>query len=201
WRTTPEYFKPEALAGCLEFAPAIHQLGHSAWSDIPSVSSALKSSSSQTWASQISYPSAMLSTAISIMHPPLYNAGLRGMETLNVWAAKNDETMHHVLDVWSTVYTNISVIANQATPFHWDPHSRSNWYDLLVSVGDYRDCYLDIPTLSIKLEYNPGTIVAFSGHLLHHGVNKVDGNRCCFACYMQDNIHNFLSVPTTEWMT
>ena len=28
WQTKPDYFKPESLAGCLEFAPAIHQLGH-----------------------------------------------------------------------------------------------------------------------------------------------------------------------------
>ena len=99
------------------------------------------------------------------------------------------------------VYTNISVIANRGTPLHCDPYSRLNWYDILVSVGEYKDCYLDIPTLSLKLEYSPGTIVAFSGRLLRHGVNKVDGHRCCFAYYMRDNIHNFLHVPATEWMT
>ena len=92
------------------------------------------------------------------------------------------------------------MIANWGTPLHRDPHSRSNWYDILVSVGEYKDCYLDIPTLSLKLKYSPGTIVAFSGHLLRHGVNKVDGHRCCFAYYMRDNIHNFLHVPATEWM-
>jgi len=29
WRTKPDYFKAESLSGCLEFAPAMHQLGHS----------------------------------------------------------------------------------------------------------------------------------------------------------------------------
>ena len=109
--------------------------------------------------------------------------------------------MNDALGNWSTVYTNISVIANQGTPFHCDPHSQLNWYDVLVSVGEYKDCYLDIPTLSVKLEYSPGTTVAFSGCLLRHRVNKVDGNRCCFAYYMRNNIHNFLCVPETEWMT
>ncbi|KIM51973.1 hypothetical protein SCLCIDRAFT_142184, partial [Scleroderma citrinum Foug A] len=201
WWTKPDYFKPESLAGCLEFAPAIHQLGHSAWTDTPSVSAALKTKSGQTWASQMTFPSAMLSAALSIMHLPLYNAGLHGMEVLSSWAEQNDKGMDDTLDIWSTVYTNISMITNWGTPLHRDPHSQSNWYDILVSVGEYKDCYLNIPTLGLKLEYSPGTIVAFSGCLLRHGVNKVDGHRCCFAYYMRDNIHNFLCVPATEWMT
>ena len=47
------------------------------------------------------------------------------METLSAWAAENDELMGDALADWSTVYTNISLIANQGTPFHHDPHSRS----------------------------------------------------------------------------
>ena len=132
------------------------------------------------------------------MHPPMYNAGLHRMETLSAWAAENDEFMGDALADWSTVYTNISLIANQGTPFHRDPHSQSNWYDILVSVSEYKNCYLDILTLSVKLEYSPSTAIAFSGCLLRHGVNKVEGNRCCFTYYMQDNIHNLLQVPATE---
>ena len=123
------------------------------------------------------------------------------MEVLSAWAEQNDKGMNDALGNWSMVYTNISMIANQGTLFHCDPHSQLNWYDILVSVGEYKDCYLDIPTLSVKLEYSPGTTVAFSGFLLCHRVNKVDGNRCCFAYYMRDNIHNFLHVPAIEWMT
>ena len=75
---------------------------------------------------------------------------------------QNDKGMDDALGNWSTVYTNILVIANWGTPFHHDPHSQSNWYDVLVSVSEYKDYYLDIPTLSVKLEYSPGTTVAFS---------------------------------------
>ncbi|KIM55633.1 hypothetical protein SCLCIDRAFT_30183 [Scleroderma citrinum Foug A] len=125
WRTNPDYFRPESLSGCLEFAPTIHQLGHSAWTDIPSISTALKTESGLAWASKMSYPSAILSAALSIMHPLMYNARLHGMETLSAWAAENDELMGDALADWSTVYTNISLIANQGTPFHHDPHSRS----------------------------------------------------------------------------
>ncbi|KIO09185.1 hypothetical protein M404DRAFT_132845, partial [Pisolithus tinctorius Marx 270] len=65
---------------------------------------------------------------------------------------------------------------HRTTPFHQDPHSRSNWYDMLVMVSDYEDCVLDIPTLGLQFLYNPGTVVAFSGQLLRHGVSSVGGN-------------------------
>ena len=68
----------------------------------------------------MSYPSGILSAALSIMHPALYNAGLDGMEKLSAWAAENDEDMDDALEDWATVYTNVSVIANRATPFHRD---------------------------------------------------------------------------------
>ena len=71
----------------------------------------------------MSYPSAILSAALSIMHLLMYNAGLREMETLSAWAAENDELMGDALADWSTVYTNISLIANRGTPFHHNPHS------------------------------------------------------------------------------
>ncbi|KAI5991059.1 hypothetical protein F5J12DRAFT_786395 [Pisolithus orientalis] len=50
-----------------------------------------------------------------------------------------------------------------------DPHSWSDWYDMLVMVGDYEDCVLDIPMLGLQFLYNPGTVVAFSSRLLQHG--------------------------------
>ncbi|KIN94696.1 hypothetical protein M404DRAFT_114910, partial [Pisolithus tinctorius Marx 270] len=71
---------------------------------------------------------------------------------------------------------------------------------MLVTVGDYEDCVLDIPTLGLQFLYNPGTVVAFSGRLLRHGVSSVGGNRCCFAYYMRDNIHNWIGIPRGDWM-
>ncbi|KAI6158028.1 hypothetical protein BKA82DRAFT_3963657, partial [Pisolithus tinctorius] len=82
-----------------------------------------------------------------------------------------------------------SLSPHWTTPFHWDPHSWSDQYDMLVMVGDYEDCVLDIPTLGLQFLYNPSTVVAFSGQLLQHGVSSVGWNQCCFAYYMRDNIH------------
>jgi len=57
---------------------------------------------------------------------------------------------------------------------------------MLVSVGNYDDCALDIPSLGIQVLYNPGTVIAFSGLLFWHGINKVDRVRCCLAYYMRE---------------
>jgi len=73
---------------------------------------------------------------------------------------------------------------------------------MLVSVGNYDDCALHIPSLGIQVLYNPGTVVAFSGQLFRHGVNEVDRARCCLAYYMRDNIHHWLRVPRSlDWVT
>ncbi|KAL4073063.1 hypothetical protein V8B97DRAFT_2023329 [Scleroderma yunnanense] len=98
-----------------------------------------------------------LSGTLSIMHPPLYDA----------------------------VHIDVSVTANHSAPLHHDPHSCANWYNLLVSVGEYTDFVLDIPTLGLQLEYFPST----------HRINAITGNRYYLAYYMRDNIHNWLNDP------
>ncbi|KAL4075121.1 hypothetical protein V8B97DRAFT_2022177 [Scleroderma yunnanense] len=73
-----------------------------------------------------------------------------------------------------------------------DNHPHISWYDILASVSDYKDCIMHIPSLGIDLMYSLGTVVAFSGCLLLHGVNSVEGNRNCLTYYVWDNIHNFV---------
>ncbi|KIM68334.1 hypothetical protein SCLCIDRAFT_105501, partial [Scleroderma citrinum Foug A] len=154
------------------------------------------------WTKDICLPSAILSGVLSIIHPSLYNAGHLAMERLTEWATGHDPDMAAALSHWSTVFTNILLIVNRSTPFHRDPHSWSDWYDMLVSVSEYDDCALHIPTLGIQVLYTPGTVVAFSSWLVQHGVNEVDGARCCLACYMRDNIHHWLKVLwPLDWVT
>ena len=153
------------------------------------------------WSKDICLPSAILSGVLSIIHPPLYNAGHLAMERLTDWATDHDPGMLAALSHWSTVFTNILLIVNQSTPLHRDPHSRADWYDMLVSDNNYDDCALDIPSLGIQVLYNPGTAVAFSGWLFQHGINEVDRARCCLAYYMRDNIHHWLRVPRPlDWV-
>jgi len=135
------------------------------------------------------------------MHPQLYEDGMRGISLLEDWSSANDLGMNRALSLWPTVFTNISVIANRCTPLHCDPQSRASWYDIIVNVGEYTDCIMAIPTLGIELVYKPGTAVAFSGRLLRHRVNAVEGNRYCLTYYMRDNIHHWANVPRcADWM-
>ena len=135
------------------------------------------------------------------MRPQLYDVGLRGMELLGQRALDfNDTAMLETLSLWPTVFTNVSLIANRETPLHRDPRSQANWFDLLVNVGDHNGCVLSLPSLGVELAYNSGTVVAFSGRLLQHGANAVDGNRYCLTYYMRDNIHRWLNVPQCDWM-
>jgi len=52
------------------------------------------------------------------MHPQLYDVGMHGIELLDDWSCKNHPRMQHALRKWPTVFTNVSVIANQCTPLH-----------------------------------------------------------------------------------
>ena len=147
------------------------------------------------------YPTSIISGALSIMHPQLYEDGMQCMRNLEDWSSTHDPQMHQALSLWPSAFTNISLIANRSTPPHRDPQSCASWYDVIVNVGQYDQCAMAIPTLGIELEYKPGTAVAFSGRLLRHGVNAVEGNRCCLTYYMRDNIHHWAKVPRcADWM-
>jgi Oxygenase domain of the 2OGFeDO superfamily len=105
-----------------------------------------------------------------------------------------------VLSKWASVFSGVAVISNRSTPPHRDGSSRNNWYDILVTLGRYRNCHLKLPGLGISLEYGPGTVVGISGRLLEHAVPGFEGDRVCYAYFMRDNVHEWAKVPGTDWM-
>ena len=134
------------------------------------------------------------------MNPKLFKEGMEGMTKLNQYANESDSKMAMALQHWSLVFTNMQLIANHSAPLHRDPNTLTPWFDLLCTVGDYEDCFMYIPTLRIILEYPPGTVVTFSGRLLRHAVNRVEGNRYTMVYYMQWAVHNWLGVEDLNWM-
>ncbi|KIM50410.1 hypothetical protein SCLCIDRAFT_34316 [Scleroderma citrinum Foug A] len=130
--------------------------------DTPSISADLNTAAAFQWLWEITFPSVILSGALSIMHPQFYDASMEGIQHLKDWSSHNDPRMNEALALWPTAFTNISVIANRSTPLHCDPHSCAGWYDLLVNVGDHKPCVMAIPNLGLELLYTPGTTVAFS---------------------------------------
>ncbi|KAI6010803.1 hypothetical protein F5J12DRAFT_781786 [Pisolithus orientalis] len=167
WQKNAEYFNQTSWSlGCLEFSPARHQEGHMVWLYYLRISADLQMDAGHEW-SQWSYlPAAILSSALLIMHPGLYDTGKQAMQSLDTWSNQHNQDMQDALQHWLLVFTNVSIISNWTTPFFQDPHPQSNWYDMLVMVGNYEDCVLDIPMLGLQFLYIPGSVVAFSGQLL-----------------------------------
>ncbi|KIN95189.1 hypothetical protein M404DRAFT_34384 [Pisolithus tinctorius Marx 270] len=114
------------------------------------VSADLRMDASREW-SQWSYLLvAILSGALSIMHPGLYEAGRQAMQSLDTWLSQHNQDMQDALQHWPSVFTNVSVISNWTTLFHWDPHSRSDWYDMLVTVAIMKIVYWISPCLAFS---------------------------------------------------
>lgn len=92
------------------------------------------------------------------------------------------------------------MISNRSTPPHWDGSSRLHWYDMLVTLGRYQNCNLELPGLGISLEYGPGMVVGILGNVLEHAVPSVKGDRVCYAYFMKDNVLDWAKVLASDWM-
>ncbi|KIK73236.1 hypothetical protein PAXRUDRAFT_178955 [Paxillus rubicundulus Ve08.2h10] len=67
-------------------------------------------------------------------------------------------------------------------------------FDQLLTVRHYNNLDLVLPTLQLRLDYLPGTVVAFLGKLLVHGAGEMNGDRACIVWYMQDKVHQAMNV-------
>ncbi|KAI5986015.1 hypothetical protein EDC04DRAFT_2615223 [Pisolithus marmoratus] len=134
--------------------------------DTLDISKDLSTDASLEWLQAMAVPNAMISSVLSIIHPLLYKAEIQGIEKLKMETTLNNHIMERALTVWPTAFTNISLISNRACPLHHNLHLSGNWYDITANVGDHSSCIMSIPTLGVELVYDPGMVVAFSGHLL-----------------------------------
>ena len=126
----------------------------------------------------------------------------RSQKTFN-WLREHSKIANpqDVLSQWTSVFNGVSVIFNRLTPAHRDGNTRKQWYDLLVTLGHYRNCNLELPGLGLSLEYGPGTVVGLLGSTLEHEVSHFEGERVCYAYFMRDNVHEWARVPGNSWMT
>ena len=85
-------------------------------------------------------------------------------------------------------------------PLHQDGKTRKQWYDLLVSIGNYQNCNLELPGAGPLVEYGPGTVVGLLGSTLEHTVACFEGERVCYAYFMRDSVHEWAWVPAHSWM-
>jgi len=149
------------------------------------------------WLDAISESNAILSAILAVIHPSLYEAGWQTTKHLRDTPEIGSP---HVLRQWASVFSGIAVISNRITPPHRDGGSRHNWYDILATLGSYRNCNLELPGLGITLEYGPGTVVGISGKVVEHAVPSFEGDRVCYAYFMRNNVHEWAKVPGSDWM-
>ena len=102
---------------------------------------------------------------------------------------------------WPSIQTAISIISNRSTPFHRDEKSQMQWYDLLCSVGEYDKAPLYLSPINVRVDNLPGSVCAFSGMALRHGVRKCSGSRISFAWYLRDDVRRGEGVEPADWMT
>jgi hypothetical protein len=149
------------------------------------------------WLNAISKSNAILSAILAVIHPNLYDAGWQTIKRLRDTPGICPPD---VLSRWASVFNGVAVISNRCTPLHRDGSSRNHWYDILVTLGSYRNCNLELPGLGISLEYGPGTVVGISGSVLEHAVPGFEGDRVCYAYFMRNNVHEWANIPASDWM-
>jgi hypothetical protein len=157
------------------------------------------------WFNQTRVLSAILAGALSIIHPELYSLGQQAMLVLgerpeHFVPDADPDRLHTLLKEWVHPWTATSIMVNRSTPVHRDVHGRNSWMDMMVTLGEYSPCYLDVPGLGAKLRYDPGTAVGLLSKVVRHGVAEVAGDRMCIAYYMRDKVHDRLGVRAGGWM-
>ena len=138
----------------------------------------------------------LLGAILKVVHPELYHTSLAGLLTLG-----GREPYEPVLQQWGTPFNALSIIVNRQAPLHRDTQTRNEWYDMLLSIGDYSSAELHLPGLGLDFTYPSGTMVIFSGSLLRHGVTVRDADRICIAHYMRDVVQDRLQTDIAGWAT
>lgn len=49
--------------------------------------------------------------------------------------------------------------------------------DMLLTLGKYTGAILEVRNLSVRMDYRPGSMVAFSGKMIRHGASEWKGER------------------------
>ena len=139
---------------------------------------------------------AILSGILFIIHSAQYEMGIQIHASLEARGRSSDVIPH-----WPSAQTAISIISNRETPFHRDEKGRMQWYDLLASIGMYTKAPLYLSPLNIRFDNTPGTVCAFSGMALRHGVRKCAESRISIASYLRDDVREGEKIAAADWMT
>jgi hypothetical protein len=171
----------------------------------PDVSALLKhgreSIYTRDWLLSMKDHAAILSACLAVMHPDMYKASRETMLQLGRWTEDKEQgDMKAILPIWPSIFSVVSVMVNRMSPLHTNINGRPQLFDFLLTVGDYSELDMVIPTVSRRFRYTPGTAIAFSGRLLQHGVRQIADDRAVLSFYMRDNVHEFVDVARSNFM-
>ncbi|KAG1868328.1 hypothetical protein DFJ58DRAFT_837967 [Suillus subalutaceus] len=182
WRTHESNFRPAELPGltpgCINIALCWFQQGHECYGPPPNnpedgfkpeVSATLKGERSLSMIMDMQRPALLASAALRVMHPQLY------------WASA------------------AAVMCNHQSPNHRDPKCLPEAFDILTSIGSYRQAIMKLPNLGIELAYNPGVMVSYLGRLVRHGIRVDEGDRIVWSWFLRDSVHNYARTPRPDY--
>ncbi|KAG1849008.1 hypothetical protein F4604DRAFT_1593651, partial [Suillus subluteus] len=98
-----------------------------------------------------------------------------------------------------SVYTGAAIMCNRQSPDHQDPKCLPKAFNILTSIGSYRHATMKLPNLGIKMAYNPGVMVSYSGRLVRHGIRVDEGDWIVWSWFLQDSVHNYTHTPRLDY--
>jgi hypothetical protein len=147
--------------------------------------------------SSIAHIESFLNRTFFMVHPSLAQHGKVALDRLRQAPMTSD-----IADSWTSYFTGIAVIINRKTLAHRDGNGLPPWYDLLLGIGDYHSCTLDMPDLGLQLDYGPGTGIFLCGNTIRHAVTDWSGgDRVCYAHFMRKKVLQRLDVGMAGWST
>jgi hypothetical protein len=164
------------------------------------VAAELRKPAAPKWVSALEETTAFLGAVLGVMHPSTFQTGMNCVRAIGESdkVAKR-EGLDHLMSVWTSPYTTVSLINNRDTPLHRDNGGSYTVMDLLVSVGTYVTGEFNVPGLGFTFWYTPGTVIGLLGRIVRHGA-AASGERLCFAQYLRENVLDDLGLSDPAWV-
>ncbi|KAG2056556.1 hypothetical protein BDR06DRAFT_879685 [Suillus hirtellus] len=128
------------------------------------VSATLKGERGMLMILQMQRPRLLASAAMCVMHLQQYWASIQTHIELSHWATSHGfEDLYQNLKHWASIYTRVTVMCNRLSPYHRDLKCPPEGFNILTSIGSYRQAMMHLINLGINIAYDPSIMVGYSG--------------------------------------
>ena len=149
----------------------------------------------------IDVSAALLGALTSILNPSIYKTGKASILKMaeNPSLVAKSQGLADLLRHWTSPFLAMSLMSNRNTPLHRDNGGAYASMDLLVSVGNYQNGWLQVPGVGFNLNYYSGTVVCLAGRVVRHGAT-VEGERVCWAQYNREDVAGLFGESEFDWV-